>query len=365
MTDPAPRLHLVVPGRLEQNTGGYRYDARMVDGLRAAGRQVEVHGLEGRFPDVDDTGKDALRDALAGIPADEPVVLDGLAAGGAPDVIRTLAQDRPVVALVHHLLADETGLEPDVAARFRALEGATLSAVRGVVVTSAFTAARVADLGVAPSRIRVVQPGVDAAPSAHGPGPGAPPTLLCVATVTPRKGHAVLVRALSTLEDRAWRVLCIGSLDRDPDFATEVLDDVRRLGLDDRIHFLGEVDAGELDAAYQGASMFVLPSHYEGYGMVLTEAMAHGLPVVATTGGAIPGTVPPSAGLLCPPGDAPALADALASLLDDPARRAALASGARAHAATLPRWEEQARAFGRAVADLVGPAPTAPEGARG
>jgi glycosyltransferase involved in cell wall biosynthesis len=95
-----------------------------------------------------------------------------------------------------------------------------------------------------------------------------------------------------------------------------------------------------------------LPSYFEGYGMVLAEALAHGLPVVSTTAGAIPDTVPRDAGVLVPPGDAVALRAALAALLDDPALRARLAAGARAARAGLPTWPEAVACFAAALEAL-------------
>jgi len=202
-----------------------------------------------------------------------------------------------------------------------------------------------------------VPPGTKPALPARGPDPGEPPRFLCVATVVPRKGHDVLVEALAELRDRRWSCLCVGSLDRDPSWAAEIQRRVRAEGLEERIHFVGEKGAEALDALYDGASLFVLPSRYEGYGMALTESLARGLPVVSTTGGAIPHTVPADAGVLVPSGDAGALAAALDELLDPvggSARLARLSEAALRCARELPTWDESVEGFGRAVRELVG-----------
>jgi glycosyltransferase involved in cell wall biosynthesis len=281
------------------------------------------------------------------------VVADGLAVGGLPEVVERY-RDLPLVALVHHALADESGLDPAVAERFRRLEARTLGAVRGVVVTSPFTAERMTEFGVPEDRLRVVVPGTEPARPALGPNVGSPPRLVCVGSVTPRKGHDVLVEALARIRELDWSCVCAGSLARGGDFAAGVRGRVAELGLESRILFLGELDAEELERIYETASLFVLPSRFEGYGMALTEALARGLPVVSTTGGAIPGTVPREAGVLVPPGDVDACARALAGLLEDPGRMAALAAGAREHAIRLPDWGGQVRAFGEAVRALAG-----------
>lgn len=355
-------LHLVVPGPIDQRTGGYLYDARIVAELRSAGHPVEVHSVEGRFPEVDARSLDNLDEALASIDDGAVVVVDGLAMGAAPEVARWHAPRLRLVALVHHPLADETGLEPADRDRFRELERAALGHVRGVVVTSPYTLHRLEAFDVRADRVRAVPPGTDSAPPAEGPGAGQPPRIVCVGTVTPRKGHDVLVRALVRIEDLEWRCDCAGSLTRAPGFAKEVLGAVERLGLAERVRFLGELDAGALDEVYRRATLMVLPSHYEGYGMAFAEALARGLPVVGTTGGAIPHTVPDDAGVLVTPGDAEALAGALRTLLEDAGRLRALSAAALGHARDLPGWDRQAVAFAEAVEDLVRTRTDGPDG---
>ena len=356
MSDPA--LHVLVPGPLEQRTGGYIYDARIVDGLRRRGWRVTVHELDGRFPEGDPAARAGLRAALAGLADGARVVIDGLAMGGLPAPVRDAAARLRIVGLAHLLLADESGLTDRQRAEYTASEREALAACAGVVATSGHTAARVRTLGVDAAAVRVVPPGTDPAPPAHGPGPGAPPRIFCAATVTPRKGQDVLVRALAQVADLEWSCVCAGSLARAPEFAREVRRLAEEAGLDARIGFPGECGAAGMDAFYDASSLFVLPSHFEGYGMVLTEALARGLPVVSTTGGAIPQTVPPGAGVLVPPGDVGALAAALRTLLAPgdgagAAERARLAAAARRYAAGLPDWETTAEAFGAAVLALT------------
>jgi glycosyltransferase involved in cell wall biosynthesis len=348
-------LHLVVPGPLDQRTGGYLYDARMAAGLRKLGWTVPLHSLEGAFPAGDACAEASLLAALADVPDGDTVLMDGLGVGALPGPLRAHAGRLKLLGLVHHLLADETGLEPDERARLAALERESLSACAGVIVTSPFTATRVESFGVARARVRAVLPGTDPARPAVGPRAGEPPRLLCVGTVIPRKGQDVLVRALARLQHMPWSCVCAGSLDRAPAYAEAVRALARELGIEDRVEFPGECRDQALEDLFQGASLFVLPSHYEGYGMALTEALARGLPVVSTTGGAVPHTVPSAASILLPPGDAAALGDALGHLLAGTAgaaRRAQLASAARRHALKLPSWDRAASTFAKAVLEL-------------
>lgn len=354
----SPELHFVVPGPLEQRTGGYLYDARMVAGLRARGWSVPVHNLDGAFPAGDETARTALGDTLFGLDDGSRVIIDGLAMGGLPDPIHAHAARLRIVSLVHHPLADETGISEEERGRYAASERRALAPCRGVIVTSEYTALRLEDFGVGRERVRAVPPGTEPAATAVGPAEGEAPVLLCVATVTPRKGHDVLVTALERVRDLDWRCVCAGSLDRDPMFAAGVRARVSEAGLENRIEFVGEHAATELERFYREASVFVLASHYEGYGMALAEALARGLPVVSTTGGAIPHTVPADAGLLVPTGDADAFAEALRAVLDDRSNgqgsvRSRLGAAARRHADELPDWDESADAFAAAVLTLT------------
>lgn len=393
-----PELHVVVPGSIAQRTGGSIYDRRIVQGLGRRGWSVVVHEVAVGVADAVAAGPSVetgpagagrvdarpggtlpveappsetvvaeggrgpgLGDALARLPNGARVVVDGLAMAGSPEVVGVHGSRLRLLALIHLVAGDEPGIGPAERDRRWRLESDTLGACAGVIATSGHTAARLRDLGVDSARILVVPPGTDRAGLATGPGEGAPPQLLCVAAVTPGKGQEVLVRALARLADVPWRAICAGSLTRDPAFADRVRALTDELRLADRVTFPGECDRDTVDALYRTSSVFVLPSAYEAYGMVLGEAMAWGLPVVSTTGGAIPETVPAAAGLLVAPGDEAALADALRWLLADGEeeagrareRRASLGSAGRRHASALPDWDTTVEAFGEAVSALA------------
>jgi glycosyltransferase involved in cell wall biosynthesis len=221
--------------------------------------------------------------------------------------------------------------------------------VRQVIVTSPNTVRALADYGVSPERCTVVPPGTDPAPLAQGSG-SEELALLCAASLTPRKGHAVLFCALAQLKHLPWRLRCAGSDALDSATAAMLRTLIGELGLTHRIELLGELDADGLAVCYQQADVFVLPSWYEGYGMVLAEALARGLPIISTTAGAIPDTVPADAGRLVPPGDTAALADALARVLTEPELRQRLAAGARAARRTLPDWPNVCAQFAATLA---------------
>lgn len=338
-------LCFLVPGDWHTPTGGYTYDRRIAQSLRASGWRIEVHHLPGAWPQPDAPALAAARSILEALPDGALVLADGLAYGAMADVVRPHAGRLRWVALVHHPLHMETGLSEQVRARLLAGESSALQWASQVVVTSGSTVHDVVAMGVPVDRIAVVEPGTDpVAGLGDGdatPGEG-PVRLLCVATVTPRKGHAVLLHALAGLGALDWVLHNVGSLTRDPALADRVQALSGDGALAGRVFWHGEMDAGALQAHYTSADVFVLPSLHEGYGMAATEAIAHGLPVLASDAGALAHTVPPEAGLRVPAGDAAALREALGRLIADVDLRAQLALGARAAARRLPGWDHQA-----------------------
>ncbi len=367
---PVDELVFVVAGAIDQKTGGYLYDARMVRELRDRGRRIRVVELEGAWPAPDSRAIEGLRTALRACPDGALVVVDGLVGGAAPGPIEAERDRLRVVALVHHPLCDE-GPERDGLA---ATEARTLTAAAGVIVTSAFTAGRVVELGADPASVRVVEPGTGPGwgteaigdPGCDGAdAPDRPVELLSVGSVVPRKGQADLVRALEHLAAAApeleWRCRIVGSLERDPAYAAALAEAVARTAarshVGSRIELTGEVGDDELRELWRAADVFVSASRYEGYGMALTEAMIHGLPVVAVAGGAVRSTVPADVGVLVARGAATTpvaeLADALARVAGDPRFRVELAARSAAHARTLPDWSAQAAAFEAALRELA------------
>jgi glycosyltransferase involved in cell wall biosynthesis len=332
---------LIVPGRLETLTGGYGYDRRIVEGLCSLGWAVDVRELDESFPFPTRAALDDAVRQLAAIPSERAVIVDGLALGAMPDEVEREAKRLKLVAIVHHPLAAESGLDARTAEALEISERRALATTRAVVVTSRRTVGALAKYGVPPERVDVVEPGTDRAPLARGSNDGAV-QLLSVASIIPRKGHETLVRALSDVADRNWRLECIGSIDRDPPTAARVRALIVSAGLAERVTLAGEMTGAALDAEYDRADVFVLPTRYEGYGMAIAEALARGLPVVSTSTGAIAELVGSEAGLLVPPDNVPQLTAALSAVIGHSPLRARLAEGARRVREALPTWEHAA-----------------------
>ncbi len=344
-------VHLIVPGDPETLTGGYLYDRRIAEELPTHGTAVVVHALVGDFPRPDDAARAHAAATFASVPDDALVVVDGLALGALPDIARAHDARLRLVALVHHPLSLETGLPPNEATRLQQTERAALALVRRVIVTSPTTARALDTYGVPAEGIGIVPPGTDPAPL-HAGSPDDATALLCVATLVPRKGHLVLLDALTPLAPLNWSLTCVGGAQHDPDHAARLRAVTASSNLTERVNFVGEVRPDALASYYDRADVFVLASHYEGYGMALAEALACGLPVISTTGGAIADTVPREAGILVAPGDVPALRQALATVIEDRAARARLTAGAARARQTLPSWADAVARFAAELAKI-------------
>jgi len=346
-------LFFVVPGDINTRTGGYGYDREMLAGLRALGWQVRLISLPGAYPSPTDAEREQAAAALAALPDDAMVLVDGLAFGALPTEVGREHDRLRVVALVHHPLGLETGIHEDDARRLLASEEAALAHAVGVVVTSPRTVSAVQALSVPLDRIVVVEPGTEPAQPAKGSGEGSL-HLLCVASIVPRKGYDTLLDALAALDHLEWTLTCVGSLDRDSSYASNIAARCAAAPFDRRVTLAGELAGAALEAAYSSADVFVLPTHYEGYGMVVAEALARAIPVVSTRTGAIESLVGETAGVLVPAGDAQALAQVLADLMTNRSRLQQLRQGALARRGAIPTWAAAAASMEQALRRFAG-----------
>lgn len=337
MTDLS--IYFAFPGDLETPTGGYRYDRRLISELRRMGINVEIVALPHCSGMPDQPIQSSVQGTLAAIPDQAVVVIDGLAFGVMDNLAVAEAQRLRLVALCHHPLALETGLDERRRQALLVSERRALKCARATVVTSEHTSQILIDQFAVPAeKICVAPPGTDRVPFA--PCDGDPIRLLTVASLTRRKAHDVLINSLAPLKALPWQARFVGGHDFDPAWARSLQEQVNTLELSKRIHFTGTVYNTQLE--YQQADVFVLPSRFEGYGMVFAEALATGLPVLAARSGAVPDVVPKAAGLLVAPDDTQALTEALQQILTGKALRRHLQAGARKAAATLPSWTDTA-----------------------
>jgi glycosyltransferase involved in cell wall biosynthesis len=334
-----------VPGRIDQLTGGYKYDRRVIAGLRQRGCEVDLIDLGDGFPRPRPETLAAALPSLRRAPAGQPIVVDGLALGVLPEAAAALRERNPLIALVHHPLALESGLSTGEAQALRESERTALAAVSRVIVTSPATRRiLVTEYGVPDDIITVALPGIERTGAAPGRRPaGNTINLLAVGAVVRRKGYDVLIEAVDRLAGLNWQLVIAGDCKRDHGTVSELTAMIARKRLERRVCIAGSVSDRELGELYRDAHIFVLASRFEGYGMAYAEAVAHGLPIIGTRTGAIPDTVPPGAGILVPSDDAAALGTALRSMISYGWLRERCAGVARA--APMPTWDAAAQAF--------------------
>lgn len=338
----------VLPMPLDACTGGTIYDKRVVEGLRA--REWSV--------DVVDLGSEALTPSADGL-----LVVDGLALGKRPLEARRWASAGTIVALVHHPLCDETGIEAREREALLDSEGRALAHARRTVTTSSFTRRRLIELGLRSEDddVRVVEPGVDPLhPRAEAPSrdPGTTLRILTIGSLTPRKAYVDLARALSGFADDDWHWTAIGRADLDPDCAAELRRTTGEAALESRVTWLGEVGDARKSAEFERSDLFVHPAHYEGYGMVVREALAAGVPVICSTGGALENA--PDVAARFEPGDVTGLANALRRGLRDPAELRAWTAAARWAPGGRRTWSDAATEFEVALEGLTARGGTSP-----
>jgi glycosyltransferase involved in cell wall biosynthesis len=351
-------VHVVVPDGIDdpaRPSGGSVYDKRVCRGLAVMGWQVIEHVAPGSWPCPDPAAEHALGQLIAEIPDGAVVLIDGLIASTVPGILVPEADRLRLVVLVHMSLVEAA--PGHVATNPRAREGAVLCAVQHVITTSSWTRERLfLRYALPPDKVHVAQPGVEKAHLASGTDGGG--ELLCVAAVAPHKGHDEMLAALATIADLPWRCVCVGTLHREPAFVESLRQRAEASGISDRVCFAGPRIDDDLAQAYAAADVLVLASRAETYGMVVTEALARGLPVIATAVGGVPEalgrtTAGRRPGLLVPPGDSGALASALRGWLVDADLRQRLRESARERRLTLSGWDRPTDRIARVLSQAA------------
>jgi glycosyltransferase involved in cell wall biosynthesis len=348
-------VYVLLPDGIDDPTrpsGGNTYDRHLCGELGAHGWSVRERAVAGFWGRPDAASFAALEEAIREIPDDAVVLLDGLIASTAPEVLVPQASRLRLIVLVHMPLGHRP---PDKDARGR--ERAVLDTAAATVTTSAWSRRRLIELHDLPAhRVHVAEPGAPAAEPAPGTETGE--ALLCVGAVSFEKGHDILLDALESIAALPWHCACVGSLDRDPTFAESLRRRSLDAGLGERVSFTGPLAAANLGRAYGSADLLVHASRAETYGLVVTEALARGVPVIASEVGGLAealgegagGTLP---GVLVAPEDPVALAGALSAWLGDAELRARLRRAAGERRESLPCWSSTASEVSRVLAEAA------------
>ena len=347
------RVHVVVPEGFDnpgQPTGGNIYDRRICAGLAEAGWEVLVATVAAAWPAADSAARAELARIVSAIPDGEIALLDGLIASPTAAQLLPHAGRISMTVLLHMPLAAALDRRHDASAQRS--ERVVLRAATGVVVTSAWTRQQVLTRYEVPAgRVHVARPGVDRVAAPARPVRG---HLICVGTLGRHKGQDLLVEALAELADLDWHCVLAGPLDRDPDFVDQLHTLISHLGYGHRVQLTGILTGEVLSHAYTTADLLVAPSRAETYGMAVTEALAHGLPVIAAAVGGLPEALGTAAdgtrpGQLIPSGNPAALAAAIRDWLGDEPLRYRLRAAAAKRRTNLRSWEQTTQEIANAL----------------
>lgn len=347
------RVGLTLYGSVEERSGGFRYDRRLVEGLRAAGDEVAVVELPWRayLRGLLDNLSPVVRRRLD-VDVDV-MVQDELAH---PSLVRTNRHlSYPIVSVVHHLRSEE---RRPLAPAYRAVEAGYLATVDGVICNSDATRTTVLDAGVERADTLVAPPPGDRFdPEVEGTvlagrARTRPLHLVFVGNLVPRKGLDTLVGGLAAV-DLDWTLTVVGRRS-DHGHVRRIRRRIERAGLASRIRMTGELDDDDLATAFRRSHALAVPSRYEGFGIVYLEAMSFGLPVVATAaGGASEVVTEGETGFLVAPGDEQAVAEAVRTLAKDRDRLLDMGRAARRRYEAQPEWGETVDRVRRFLASVA------------
>ncbi len=342
----------IIPGDINLPTGGYRYDREIINAWKNSGVEVSLISIKGNYPFPTKADKQSALEEIEKLPKANIAVVDGLLGGASPEFLEKLSKALPVVALIHHPLCLENGLDKKSAKSLENNEQVGLQFASAIVTTSPATTQTVSNLfKYEKTNIHNVLPGVERGEISDG-SKNSTTNLLCVGSVIKRKGHKDLLLALANITHLDWHLDCIGSTDFDQTLFAELKQTLEAKSLANKITFHGSVSEEIISQAYENADIFVLPSLYEGYGMAYAEAIVRGLPVIATKAGAIPDTVPETCGILVEPSDIQALSNALEKMISDKALRNQYREATLQAEPFFPTWQSSSKAFLQILKDI-------------
>ena len=346
------QLHLLVPGDINTLTGGYIYNKRMVNGLLEMGHNIKVYSIAVDFPFPSPESRQQFVNIINAIPKDETIIIDSLAFGAIPELLRKIKLNHPIIALIHMPLSVRNEFTDVQNKRLSILEKKAFTYADLIVVTSAFTMNLLKELGVDPLKIVVVLPGVEVL-SHKNKYALFPYKLITVSNFTRNKGHLLLVDALNEIKYLNWTLDCYGNTDFDPEYVDTISRLIDFNNLTDKIFIHGPITGNELSKAYVNSDLLIHPSEFETYGMVLTEAMAHGVPVIASAGGAIAQTVPASIGAFFKVNDSKSLQQTIKELLLDSNKYQNLCKEASNYINQAQSWAKSIKDFENALKVII------------
>lgn len=327
------------------------YAHKTINGLKRKGFTVKTYLLPGDFPFPSDESIRKYIQLVQSVPESEPVVFDAEAIASTPYVLKDISQHNPVICIVHVPLCIDPQYSAYQRTMITSLEKESYSYVSLFAATSEFAVQQLRNIGVEEEKIRLIIPGTSDAKQKVN-YPVVPFRMLSVANLSRNRDHSILVRAFSSLKTKKWTLDCYGNFSSDMSYKANLQEMISRYGLDEKIKLHEVVSENELEEVYAHADLFVHPADFDAYGISLMEALAHGVPVVASTGGGILNTVPADMGYFYKPGDVYGLGNIMEELFDNPGIYKKICTRASVYHTTAQSWEQSIQKFEEIVKGL-------------
>jgi len=336
------KIYLLTSGNIHELTGGYLYNQRLAAGLSQKGHTVKVISLA-ETPSDQSVLENALRRQLRQTEPGSCVVIDSIVLGMMNRVIKEHGNRYYFVGLVHlpaTLDLHKTDKEMELAEN----ELESMNALNQLVVTGNYIKQLLEQAGLDGSKISIIEPGVDNFPRKRDYA-GLPFELLCISNFSWIKGQMLLADALSRLTNRNWTLRMYGNMSAGKEYVDSLKKLIASRNLGGRIQLHDTLNREDISSAFLKADLFVLPTQFESFGMVLTESLAHGIPVVTTTAGNLVHTVPAGMGILTEPGNVDELSFVLNRLFTDRNAYGSLCRSAALYYMMARSWEATVAEF--------------------
>lgn len=345
-------VHFFNPGDINLLIIPSIYNKHIILGLKEKGYDIKLHTLAHDFPfPSDDSIKECIK-LVQSVPAGEPVIFDARALAAIPFVLKDVKQHNPLIAVVHIPLS----VDPQYSAYQRtiitSLEKEAYSQITTFIATNPYAAEQIGFFIENPEKINVIVPGVDISEKKLV-YPDVPVKFLSVANLSRNRDHSILVRAFAALKSRDWALHCYGNFSIDKEYLEELESLINRYGLKNKLFIHENIQGKELKDVFLKADLLIHPSDFEPYGLVPAQALAYGIPVVASTGGGLRNTIPANMGEFFKPGDVYGLQSIIEEFLDNPFLYKKLAARAATYRDNAQTWEKSTQMFEEVLKRLI------------
>ena len=342
-------VFFLLSGDINSLTGGHLYNRHMVEGLKQKGHRVKVlrldestiltHAIELKSSSYFNT-----------LPPGSCVLIDSLVLGNIPGALKKYSEKLTFIGLIH-LPLTYNPLPGKNRKHIATREVKAMMFTRHLVVTGRFTLRMLMEAGISHEKISLIEPGVENYPRKRYYA-DLPSVLLCISNYSQIKDQLLLVRAINKLRYNKWTLHMYGNTNTEKPYVTRLKSIIANKKMNDRILLHDSIDRNNISEAFLASDLFVLPSRFETYGMVLTEALAHGLPVVTTNSGNIPDTVPQTMGVFTEPGNLDSLVSAITLLFTNSQHYQSLCMAASGYYRQAKTWQNSLDMLERLITDI-------------